>query len=75
VLVSPDDGAIGHATVRIDVSLNSLENGRPTASFRPFVEAVVDALPRTEALRQIAPWRASLRDPKHGIDEVSRAAL
>ncbi len=66
-----DDGAVDDRADVIDLELQLLEDGRPVASSRPVVEAIVDGLPRPEPFRQVTPWHACFRPEEYRFDELS----
>jgi hypothetical protein len=67
---SIDDGANF-----INLELKLLEYSEPDAAIRPVGKPVVDRLPRTKALRQIAPRNACLRTVENRVDELPVANL
>ena len=73
--MGPDDSRVEERTDVIDVDLQLLEDAFPDTSRRPPGKAVVDGLPRTDALREVAPGNACLRPPEHCIDELAVTAL
>jgi hypothetical protein len=69
----PDDGGVDDRARLIDFELQCLENPRPNAALRPIRKPVVDGLPGTEPLGQIAPCHSGLRSVEHCVDEQSIA--
>src|ERR1019366_6529970 len=58
VLVRPDDGGVDHRVFVVWVIRQGLEKTLPNPARRPTRKALVDVLPISEALRQIAPRSA-----------------
>ena len=54
----------------VDFELQLLEYPEPSPAIGPIREAVVDGLPRAEALRQISPWNTGLGAKEDGVDEL-----
>jgi hypothetical protein len=73
-LVCANDGAIDDRAGLIDLDLQLPEDRCPVSLPRPVRESVVDRLPRTEPLGQIAPRQASLGAKKNGLDEDAIAS-
>lgn len=75
VLVRSDHGSVDDGTNLIMFELELLEDKLPDTPVCPVGEAIVDRLPRAEALREIAPWNAGFRAEKDRVDELSVADL
>jgi hypothetical protein len=69
--VCPDDRAINEGTDIVEFYSQLLEQPFPHATLRPTSEAVVHGLPAAIPLRDVAPGRARLQAPHHGVDEVA----
>jgi hypothetical protein len=54
----------------VDFDLQLLEYTEPSSAIGPVREAVVDGLPRAEALGQISPWNTGLGPKEDGVDEL-----
>jgi len=54
VLVSAHDGSVDHHVLVIVIARQLLENAFENPSLRPSTEALMDDLPITKALRQVA---------------------
>ena len=74
ILVCTNDRAIDDRADVIDLVLQRPEDRGPVSLPRPVVEAVVDGLPRPEALRQISPRAACLRSVEDGVYEKTIAS-
>jgi len=72
--VGPDDGAVDGEQLEVDLAgvhlpcLQVLQNALPQAAARPAAEAVIDRLPRAEALGDVAPTAAVGEHPQDGVD-------
>jgi hypothetical protein len=66
--VGADDGGVEDQPLQV-VVLEVPEELLPAALARPAAEALPDGVVLAEALRQVAPRRAGLGDPEHGVDE------
>jgi hypothetical protein len=73
VLMRSDHSSIDDGADLIVLKLEFLEDEFPNTTVCPVGEAIVDRLPRTESLRQIAPRNAGFRAEKDGVDELSVA--
>jgi hypothetical protein len=70
-LVSTDGRRIDHDDGGIVILGKLVEDFLPDAALRPSREPRVDALPRAEVLRQIAPWEARFEDEDHRVEHWS----
>jgi hypothetical protein len=68
-LVRADDRAVNDGPGLVYLELKLAEDCGPVTVLRPIGESVVDRLPRTEALGQIAPRHPRLGAIKHCFDE------
>jgi len=66
--VGSHDRRVEHQPFQIGI-LQSVEHSLPHAFSRPPIKPLKDAVPETETLGQISPWRAGACDPEHGIEE------
>src|SRR5258707_8779977 len=69
MLVRPDDGGVDHRVFVIRIIGQGLEKTLPNPARGPARKALVDVLPVTEALRQIAPRSARTEFPDHSFDK------
>src|SRR5262245_60135507 len=70
MLMRSVDRAVEAVPLVVAVGLQRLKEPRPLPGLRPAIEPVEDGFPRTELVRQIAPWNASSAPPKDRLDEV-----
>lgn len=77
MLVSSDDGAVDEVNVPIEaavfirLALEFVQDSRPEPGLLPSVEATRNRLPLSIALRKIAPWRSSSKEPENPVDNAS----
>jgi hypothetical protein len=71
VLVSADDGGVDHHVFVIVIARQLLENALENPTLRPSTETLMDDLPITKALRQIAPRDASSISVQNSFNEQS----
>ncbi len=71
VLVSAHDGGVNHHIFVIVIARQQLENALENAALRPSIEALIDDLPITKALREITPRNAGSISVQNGFDEHS----
>jgi hypothetical protein len=61
MLMSTDDRRVEHHVFTVGINGQGFEYTLKNTAFTPAPEASVRCLPMTEALRQIAPWNATLQ--------------
>lgn len=61
--------AIDHQPFHIGIADQRGQNVSPVSFVAPPAETSMHILPIAIVRRQIAPWRASTQDPKHGVHE------
>jgi hypothetical protein len=66
----PNAAAIDDGTGLINPDSKRFEDSREVTAFRPVVETIVDALPRSESFGQVTPRNPRLRSVQHRIDEL-----
>src|ERR1700690_887110 len=69
MLVSPHDGGVDDQVFEVWIFDQHIENTFPNALLSPSAEALENAVPVAELLRQVAPGRPRASDPQHRIDE------
>src|SRR5262245_48883207 len=69
MLVDPHECAVDEDIFEIGIVAEPLEKAFPNTLLRPPPEASIRGEPFAECFRQIAPWRARSRNPKHGLDK------
>ena len=69
MLVSAHDGGVDHHVLVVVIAGQEPENPLENAALGPSVETLIDDLPVTKPLRQIAPWDASSKPEENGFDE------
>jgi len=67
--------AVDDGSRLVDLHTERFEYAREVTVLRPVVEAIVNALPGPESLRQITPRNAGLSSIKNRIDELAIADL
>ena len=65
----PNAAAVDDGSGFVDPHSKRFEDAREVTMLRPIVEAIVDALPRSESLGQITPRNARFSAVQHGLDE------
>src|SRR6266550_5095138 len=73
MLMRPDNGGVDHGVFVIRIIGQGLEKTLPNPARGPARKALVDVLPVTEALRQIAPRSARTEFPDHSLDKQAVA--
>jgi hypothetical protein len=63
------DGGVEHHVFVVVVARQQLENALEYAALRPPIEALIDALPIAEALRQVTPRNAGTITVENRFDE------
>jgi hypothetical protein len=69
MLMRAHNGGIDHHVFVVVIARQQLENALENSALCPSAEALVDDLPITEALRQIAPGNAGAIAVHNGFDE------
>src|ERR1700729_1066634 len=69
MLVSAHDGGVNHHVFVVVIAGQELENPLESTALGPSVEALIDNLPVTKALGQIAPRDAGAKPEENGFDE------
>src|ERR1700723_4500510 len=69
MLVSAHDGGVNHHVFVVVIAGQELENPLESTALGPSVEALIDDLPVTKALGQIAPRDAGAKPEENGFDE------
>jgi len=65
LLMDPDDGAVGDHVCKVRITAQHSEYPVEHTPQRPPAEPLEDRIPIPEVQRQIPPWRANPRDPRH----------
>ena len=70
-----DVAAVDDRARLIDTDTQRFVDALPDAATRPIRESIVDVVPGSKALRQIAPRDACSRAIEHGFDEFAIADI
>jgi hypothetical protein len=69
LLVCANDGTVDHQMLVIAIGRQCSEHPLPDAGTTPAAEALMDRLPLTVTLRQVAPACAGSQHPQTSVDE------
>src|SRR5579872_1476300 len=69
MLVGAHDGSVDDEIFVVRIITQRIEDTLPYAILCPSSEALEDAVPRAEFLRQIAPWRTGTIDPQYAFNK------
>src|SRR5258708_39890350 len=75
MLVRPDDGGVDHRVFVIRIIGQGLEKTLPNSARGPARTALVDVVPVTKPLRQLAPRSAGTEFPDHRLDKQAVAKV
>ena len=64
-----DDGRVDHGKLHIRIIRYGIENPLENAGLHPIPVALEHRIPVAERRRQISPWAARARDPKHSFEK------
>ena len=67
--VNFDDGRVDHGKLHIRIIRYGIENPLENAGLHPIPVALEHRIPVAERRRQISPWAARARDPKHSFEK------